>query len=95
MTETETGPTTDNENLVEVVTRLISLTSGEKRGKIKPDEPLFSTQAHFDSFALMEFVLRLEDTFGLSIPDEDLDPDIFRSVQTVVSYLRVRLEQEA
>ena len=41
----------------------------------------------------MELVLLLEDTFELSIPDEDLDPDIFHSVRTITAYVSVRLEQ--
>lgn len=83
-----------NEELMETAIYLIAITLGKKRAKIKPDTPLLSSQAGFDSVGLMEFVLRLEDTFGLSIPDEDLDPDIFYSPQTVVAYLRRRLEQD-
>jgi acyl carrier protein len=49
----------------------------------------------FDSVALLEFILRLEDTFNLSLPDEDLDPNIFHSPETIVAYLRTRLEQGA
>jgi len=82
-----------NQDLEETVLKLVAVTLDKKLDKIKPDAPLFSSQEGFNSFALMEFVLRLEDTFGLSIPDEDLDPDIFYSVQTIASYLRVRLEQ--
>jgi acyl carrier protein len=82
-----------NQDLEETVLQLVAVTLDKKPGQIKPDAPLFSSQEGFNSFALMEFVLRLEDTFGLSIPDEDLDPDIFYSVQTIASYLRVRLEQ--
>ena len=81
--------------LMETVIHLISVALDEKRGKIKPNTPLFSAEAGFDSFALLEFILRLEDTFGLSLPDEDLDPDIFYSPETIVAYLRTRLAQDA
>ena len=85
----------DNEKLMETVIDLIAVTLGEKRTKIKPDTPLLSAQKGFDSVALLEFILRLEDTFKLSLPDEDLDPDIFHSPETIVAYLRTRLGQDA
>jgi acyl carrier protein len=78
--------------LEDTVTLLATSALGKKPGPIELDDPLLSGKAGFDSISLMEFVLRLEDIFGISIPDEDLDPDIFRSVKTVASYLRARLE---
>jgi acyl carrier protein len=82
----------DKQSLMDTVIDLIATMLGQKRVKIKPTTPLLSGEKVFDSFGLMEFVLRLEDTFGISIPDEDLDPDIFDSPQTIVGYLRRRLE---
>ncbi len=81
--------------LMETVINLITITVGDNRAKIKPNTSLFSWEAEFDSAALLEFILRLEDTFDLSIPDEDLDRDIFRSPETIVAYLRTRLEHGA
>ncbi len=67
------------------VSQLVSTTLHKKN--VAPDEPLFSTQDGFDSFGLMEFVLQLEETFDISIPDDDLDPDTFYSVKAIVGYL--------
>lgn len=80
------------QKLEDVVIDLVTRTLGKKSDSVKPEDPLFSTQTGFDSFSLMEFVLRLEDTFGISIPDEHLDPDIFASVNTIVTYVQTRLE---
>ena len=38
----------------------------------------------------MEFVLRLEDAFEIQIPDEDLKPEVFGTIQTVTEYVRKR-----
>jgi acyl carrier protein len=81
------------EAVEDTVSRLVASTLGKKPGSVRPDGPLFSSQAGFDSFSLMELVLLLEDTFELSIPDQDLDPDIFHSVNTIVSYVQDRLDQ--
>ena len=88
-------PVPSNEKLMEMVINLAAVTFDKKRAKIRPNTHLLSSQAGFDSVGLLEFVLRLEDTFGLSIPDEDLDPDIFYSPETIVAYLYTRLEQGA
>lgn len=94
MTSNQRGGVPNPQVLEDVVTRLVTSALGEKRGSVEPDAPLFSSQAGFDSFSLMELVLRLEEAFSLSIPDEDLDPEVFQSVTTIVSYLRARLEGE-
>jgi acyl carrier protein len=81
------------QNLDDIIAHLVASTQGKKPGSIKPEDPLLSSQAGFDSFSLMELVLRLEDSFGLSIPDEDLDPDVFHSVKTIASYMHMRLQK--
>jgi acyl carrier protein len=78
--------------LLRTVIELVAITVDDKRARIEPDTPLFSRVEQFDSFALMELVLRLERTFGLSIPDEDLDRDAFSSPLTIVTYLCGRLQ---
>jgi acyl carrier protein len=79
----------------EKVIELASISLG--RGSDAPgvDEPLYETEAGFDSFSLLEFILRLEDEFGIAIPDEDLDPDIFRSISTIVAYVLRRIGERA
>jgi len=84
--------TQTDQALEDTVACLATLALGKKPGHIGLDDPLLYGQAGFDSISLMEFVLRLESTFGISIPDADLDPDIFHSVKTVASYVCARLE---
>lgn len=78
--------------LGETVIKLVASTLNKKPKEIQPDVSLFSTKSGFDSFSLMEFVLQLEDTFDINIPDDDLDPDIFYSVTSIIEYLNTRLE---
>jgi len=81
-----------SDELMTTVLNLLSKVVDEKPSRIKPDTALFSALEMFDSFALMELVLRLEATFDLSIPDEDLDRDAFSSPQAIVAYLHRRLQ---
>lgn len=83
---------TSKEELQGTILQLASATLGKKLGRIRPDAPMFSSRDGFDSIALMEFVLRLEEAFGMKIPDEDLDPEIFYSLETVAAYVQARLE---
>jgi len=86
--------TQTDQALEDTVAHLATAALEKKPGPIGLDDPLLAGKAGFDSISLMEFVLRLEDTFGISIPDGDLDPDVFYSVKTIASYLRARLEPE-
>ena len=83
---------TSKEELQGTILQLASATLGKKLGRIRPDAPMFSSRDGFDSIALMEFVLRLEEAFSMKIPDEDLDPEIFHSLETVAAYVQARLE---
>jgi D-alanine--poly(phosphoribitol) ligase subunit 2 len=51
-----------------------------------PDESLFESGL-LDSFALPDLVSALEEKFSVSIPDADLNPRKFDSVQLIESYL--------
>ena len=73
------------------IIELASISLGRDLDTLAMDEPLYRTEAGFDSIALMEFILRLEDEFGISIPDEDLDPEIFHSINTIVTYVLRRI----
>ena len=80
--------------LQKTLLELVTLTLPKRQNEINLTTPLFGSDDAFDSFGLMEFVLRLEDTFSLTIPDNHLDPDIFFSIQTIINYLHQRLAPE-
>lgn len=84
----------NNQKLTAMIAQLIESTLKKKPGSVNPDDPLFSSKDGFDSFSLMEFVLQLEETFDMSIPDDDLDPDIFHSMNTIMVYLSDKLESQ-
>jgi acyl carrier protein len=84
----------DAQAIEQTVSQLVNNTLGQKSSQIKPDTPLFSSKLNFDSFALIELVLHLEQTFDLHIPDEDLDPDIFYSIETITAYVQNRIRHK-
>ncbi|MFN3322298.1 MAG: acyl carrier protein [Bryobacteraceae bacterium] len=54
-----------------------------------PDESLFDSGL-LDSFALPDVVSALEDAFSVKIPDSDLNPRKFDSIERIESYLESR-----
>jgi D-alanine--poly(phosphoribitol) ligase subunit 2 len=54
-----------------------------------PDESLFDSGL-LDSFALPDLVSALEEEFGITIPDSDLNPRKFASLERIEEYLDSR-----
>jgi acyl carrier protein len=58
----------------------------KKTGNPSFDEDLFDS-GYLDSFALADFVGGLEAEFGIKVPDRDLTPRKFSSVEAIAGYL--------
>lgn len=54
------------------------------------DESLFDS-GFLDSFALTDMVGELEKAFAIKIPDSDLNPRRFDSIERIESYIETRL----
>lgn len=81
----------NNQGIQDAVIQIVISTLRKNTTNLGLDDSLLSSNGHFDSFSLMELVLHLEETFDIEIPDNDLDPDIFYSVNTITDYIRDRL----
>lgn len=57
-----------------------------KEPAVAPDESLFDSGV-LDSFGLQDLVTGLEKTFGVKIPDSDLTPRKFDSIERIEEYL--------
>jgi acyl carrier protein len=55
------------------------------------DDDSFLEEGIVDSLGIMELVLFIEETFGLSIADHDLTPENFDSVNKMANYIQNRL----
>lgn len=52
--------------------------------QIDLDAPLFGTGLGLDSIDAVELVVAIEDEFGLTLPEEEAQPWMFRTVHAVV-----------
>lgn len=55
----------------------------------KPADDLF-TQGILDSFALVDFIAVLEEQTGIKIPDSDVNPGNFQTLETIERYVQSR-----
>jgi acyl carrier protein len=76
----------DNQERILAIVRKVS----EKNTVPEPDESLFDT-GFLDSFALPDMVSELEREFGIKIPDSDLNPRKFESIQRIQNYIESRM----
>lgn len=74
------------------VREIISKKFGVPLATITPETRLIE-DLQVDSFGAVELMFELEEAFGLSIPDSDIQR--VRSVQDIVSYLSDWLEKQA
>ena len=82
----------NNQEIQDAVIQVVTSTLRKKTKNLGLDDPLLSSNGHFDSFSLMELVLHLEEVFDIHIPDDDLDPDNFYSVKAIVGYIQDQLK---
>ena len=57
--------------------------------KLSPADDLFSTGT-LDSFALVDFISVLEQSCGITVPDAEVLPANFRTIETITTYVDAR-----
>jgi acyl carrier protein len=60
--------------------------------EIAEDSPLFGSGLGLDSVDALEIVVGVEQEFGISITDEDMQ--VFRSVNTIVGFIIDKMEEK-
>ena len=70
------------------ITKIVEKLSGKPLA-VGPDESLFESGV-LDSFALPDMVGALEREFSIRIPDSDLTPRKFESIERIEAYIESR-----
>lgn len=55
---------------------------------------LFGVAGGFDSLSLLSFILELESKFNVIIPDDDLVPENFATIDSIATYITTLLNNE-
>jgi len=61
-------------------------------GQVLKDDTSFMQEGIIDSTGILELVFFLEETFGVSVEDDELVPENFDSLKKIVKYLETKTE---
>jgi acyl carrier protein len=61
-------------------------------GQVLKDDTSFMQEGIIDSTGILELVFFLEETFGISVEDDELVPENFDSLNRIVKYLESKTE---
>ena len=61
---------------------------------IREDDPLFGDGLGLDSVDALELVVALEKKLGVKIRSEEIDPEVFSSVNSMLRFIESRTAQE-
>lgn len=61
------------------------------RAKIGPDSPLLGAIPEFDSMAVVALLTHLEEKYGFSIDDDEVDGSVFATIGSLTQFVREKL----
>ena len=61
------------------------------RTKIGPDSPLLGAIPEFDSMAVVALLTHLEEKYGFSIDDDEIDGSVFATIGSLTQFVREKL----
>ena len=59
---------------------------------VEEEELLFGVAGGFDSLSLLNFILKLESKYNVIIPDDDLVPENFATIESIAVYIMTLLD---
>jgi acyl carrier protein len=77
-----------DEEVYEKVKKIISETLGVDEKEVKPGSRLVD-ELGVDSIGMLDLLLKFEDEFNISIPDQDAEK--ITRVQDIIDYLKTRI----
>jgi acyl carrier protein len=83
----------------EIARRAKELLISGLRLDIKPDdivdgEPIFGEGLGLDSIDALEFVVLIEEQFGVAIPDETVAKEVFASIDALADFILVERQRQ-
>jgi acyl carrier protein len=72
-----------------------TLQLGDKAKSFEPATPLFGAIPELDSMSIVTVLLALEEHFGFSIADDEIDAETFATVGALVAFVDRKLAADA
>jgi len=83
--------TTTFEEVKAIVIRVLQLR--ESAESMLPSTPLLGAVPHLDSLGVMSIIAELEERFGISVDDDDIDREIFATLGTLSQFVEAKLDR--
>lgn len=77
-----------DEELYAKVKKIIADSLGVEEGEVKPDSKLVDDLG-VDSIGMLDLLLKFEDEFNISIPDQDAEK--ITKIQDIIDYLKSKI----
>ena len=77
--------------LAEILTQVLQLNPQIVAG-INAETPLIGAIPEFDSMAVVTIITALEERFGFSVDDDEIDASIFETVGSLVAFVEGKLQ---
>ena len=77
-----------DEEIYEKIKKMISETLGVDEKEVKPEAKLVD-ELGVDSIGMLDLLLKFEDEFNISIPDQDAEK--ITRVQDIIDYLKTKI----
>jgi acyl carrier protein len=74
-----------SEDIADVVASTLGIE--DRAGSLTPDTDLLGGLAEFDSMAVLELVTALEARYGLTIEDDEITAEVFRTVGSLRDFV--------
>lgn len=69
-----------------------ALSLGTRADQLAPASRLFGAIPELDSMAVMNVLTALEDRFGITVEDDDIDAQTFETVGSLVAFVESKLQ---
>ena len=76
-------------SVLNVLDEVLSL--GGRAAAFDRDTPLLGAIPELDSMAVVSLITRLEETFGITVDDDDIDGATFETVGSLVDFVTARV----
>jgi len=64
----------------------------DRLGSLTPSTPLLDSLPEFDSMAVLNVMLAIEQRFGLTIDDDEVSGDLFATLGTLTAFVEQKLK---
>jgi len=68
-----------------------SLRLGDRISGLAPDAPLLGAIPELDSMAVVQLITAVEEHFGISVADDEIDASAFSSLASLAAFVETKL----